>query len=181
MAKSAIRFTSFPRTEPPPPFIADVVPVFRQHERAISTLVLAKGLTSDQVLAELREELVGLGFNVELNKTKAGRIERPVFYGQNGIPALQYQIDAYHPEWRCGLEVEAGRAWMGNAVYRDLVQAMVMVQVDHLCLAVPNCYKYKTGGRSTISTDYKNTLAVADALYGHSRLRVPYGLTIIGY
>jgi hypothetical protein len=32
--------------------------------------------------------------------------------------------------------VEAGRAWMGNAIYRDLLQALVMVQVDHLILAV---------------------------------------------
>src|SRR5215217_7900285 len=69
---------------------------------------------------------------------KAGKIERPVFYGENGIPTLRYEIDAYHPDWRCGLEVEAGRAWMGNAVYRDLIQAAVMVGVQHLCLAVSN-------------------------------------------
>ncbi len=30
---------------------------------------------------------------------------------------------------------------MGNAVYRDLIQALIMVQVDHLVLAVPNAYK----------------------------------------
>jgi len=41
-------------------------------------------------------------------------------------------IDAYQPDWRCALEVEGGRGWMGNAVYRDLVQAMVIVQVDDL-------------------------------------------------
>jgi hypothetical protein len=60
---------------------------------------------------------------------------RPVFFGENGMPTLSYQIDAYHPEWRAGLEVEAGRAWMGNAIYRDLIQALVMVQVDHVVLA----------------------------------------------
>ena len=25
------------------------------------------------------------------------KIERPVFFGENGVPALRYQIDAYHP------------------------------------------------------------------------------------
>lgn len=104
-----------------------------------------------------------------------------MFYGENGLPTLRYQIDAYHPEWRCGLEVEAGRAWMGNAVYRDLVQALVMVQVDHLVLAVSNGYRYKNSGRAVISADYENTCAVANALYGHTRMKPPYGLTAVGY
>ena len=76
------------------------------------------------------------------------KIDRPVFFGENGIPALRYQIDAYHPVWKCGLEVEAGRAWMGNAIYRDLIQALVMVQVEHLVLAVSNVYRYQSGGKA---------------------------------
>jgi hypothetical protein len=56
-----------------------------------------------------------------------------------------------------------------------------MVHVDHLVLAVANRYKYNSGGRVTYSPDYENTVAVADALYGHSRIRLPYGLTVIGY
>jgi hypothetical protein len=181
MATSSVRFSSFPRTEPPPQFVPSVVRAFATHERDITTAKLDKGLTSNEVLQALREDLVGLGFDVESGKTRDHKIERPVFYGENGIPALLYQIDAYQHVWRCGLEIEAGRDWMGNAVYRDLIQAMVMVQVDHLCLAVPNRYKYRSGGRDVFSTDYANTVAVADALFGHTRLRVPYGLTVIGY
>ena len=49
---------------------------------------------------------------------------------------------------------------MGNAVYRDLIQALIMVQVDHLVLAVPNAYKYKTGKGNVISNDYSPTVAV---------------------
>ena len=155
--------------------------VFRAHEASLATKVVADALDSNSVLSILKPGLVTLGFQVEQSKIKTDKIERPVFYGENGIPSLRYQIDAYHEGWRCGLEVEAGRAWMGNAVYRDLVQAMVMVQVDHLCLAVPNEYRYSTGGKPSISQDYKNTLAVVDALYGHSRVKIPYGLTLIGY
>ncbi len=143
MASSTIRFLSFPRTEPPPRFIADIVQAFSQHEATIATVGLDKGLTSNVVLQSLQETLVALGFEVEAGRTREQKIERPVFYGENGIPTLLYQIDAYHRGWKCGLEIEAGRAWMGNAVYRDLIQAMVMVHVDHLCLAVPNRYKYR--------------------------------------
>jgi len=104
-----------------------------------------------------------------------------VFFGENGEPTLKYEVDAYHPKWRCGLEVEAGRAWMGNAVYRDLIQALVMVEVDSLILAVSNTYKFKSGNRDTVSADYDNTSRVAETLYGHSRFSLPYRLILIGY
>ena len=135
---SGIRFSTFPRTEPPPTFVHDIVSVFRSHESAIGTLGLQKGLTSDMVLSELRDDLIALGFEVEGGKRRTEKIERPVFYGENGIPTLRYQVDGYHAKWECGLEIEAGRGWMGNAVYRDLIQACVMVQVKYLILAVSN-------------------------------------------
>jgi len=181
MIKTTIRFTSFPKTEPPPRYGSEVAKIFTDHEKQIGTELLKKGLTSNEVLEIIREDLVGIGFEVEAGKLKQDKIERPVFFGENGIPTLKYQIDAYHPVWNCGLEVEAGRAWMGNAIYRDLIQGLVMVQVDLLILAIPNAYKYKSSGRNVISTDYSNTVSVADALYGHTRLRMPYRLIIIGY
>src|SRR5262249_38809633 len=136
MVKSSIRFTSFPLTQPPPRFVALIVDAFRDSESSICTLELKKGLTSNEVLAILRPQLQKIGFDIETGLMKANRIQRPVFFGENGNAKLRYQIDAYNPKWKCGLEVEAGRAWMGNAVYRDLIQALVMVDVDHLVLAV---------------------------------------------
>lgn len=179
--KISVRFKSFPRTEPPPNFIKDIVNVFKKHEQKIGTEKLTKGLTSDQVMKILAKDLINQGWKIELGKNKEKIIERPVFFGENGIPELNYQIDGYHEKQNCGLEIEAGRAWMGNAIYRDLVQALVMVQVDHLILAVPNRYKYKSHNNETISYDYNKTTSVAEALYGHSRLKLPYGLTVIGY
>jgi hypothetical protein len=181
MTNSTIRFMSFPKTEPPPVFASNIVNVFIQHEKQIGTLLLSKGLTSNDVLTVLRSDLVSLGFQVEAGKQKIDKIQRPVFFGENGEPTLKYEIDAYHPEWRCGLEVEAGRAWMGNAIYRDLVQGLVMVHVDTLVIAIPNGYKYKSGGRDVTSSDYSNTVSVAETLFGHSRVRLPYTLVIIGY
>lgn len=178
---SKIRFHSFPQTQPPPKFAHEIVDVFKRHESSIATATLAKGLTSDQVLHLLAADLVALGFQVETGKTKLAKIDRPVFFGENGEPTLHYQIDGYHPGWRCGIEVEAGRAWMGNAVYRDLIQAALMVDVDHLFLAVSNTYKYTTNDRPAKSDDYANALSVISALYGHNRVRLPYTLTLIGY
>ena len=176
-----LRFSTFPRTQTPPAFIAQVMDVFERHSAEIGTAQLDKGLTSDQALAVLRADLVGVGFDVEASKREKDKIKRPVFFGENAQPDLQYEVDAWHPKWRAGLEVEAGRAWMDNAVYRDLIQAVVMVEMDHLLLAVPQAYKYITRGRATVSRDYENTISVAEALYGHSRITMPFSLCVIGY
>lgn len=178
---STVRFSTFPRTNPPPQFIAGVVGVFKQHEPTISTIALAKGLESDPVLKVLAGDIANLGFEVEVSKSTKHKIQRPVFYGENGLPSLRYEIDAYHPGWRCGLEVEAGRGILGNAIFRDLFQAMVMTDVDHLVLAIPNVYKYNASGRQQSSKYYEKAISIADALYGHSRVAMPYGLTVIGY
>ncbi|MFD1035488.1 hypothetical protein ACFQ15_12555 [Sphingomonas hankookensis] len=178
---STIRFSTFPRTESPPSFAAQLVDAFRTKEALIATTGREKGMTSNQVLSTLAADLVALGFVVEQGKAQADKIKRPVFFGENGAPALQYEIDAFHHEWRCGLEIEAGRAWLGNAIYRDLIQALVMVELNVLALAVPNGYRRKSLGRTVVSKDYEGTCAVADALYGHSRVRMPYHLIVIGY
>ena len=176
-----LRFSTFPRTDMPPSFTTKLVEVFRVHEDEISTAKNVKGLKSDQVLAVLRPRLVELGFIVEEGKQASQKIRRPVFFGENALPDLQYQIDAYNVSWRCGLEIEAGRAWMGNAVYRDLIQAMVMVDLDCLALAVPIGYRYLSAKKSVTSKDYENAVAVADAIYGHTRIKMPFKLILIGY
>jgi hypothetical protein len=181
MTRSAIRFSTFPQTESPPAFTSAIVSVFEAHAPLIATMSLAKGLTSDAVLSVLRDDLIEIGFEVEGGKRRTQIIERPVFYGENGIPTVRYQIDAYHREWKCALEVEAGRAWMGNAVYRDLIQASIMVNVDFLVLAVPQSYKYLASNQSKTSNDYDNTRSLAAALYGHTRFRLPYSLIVLGY
>lgn len=175
------KYQFFPATSPPPAFASQVARVFAKHQPAIDTVAQKKGLTSDKVLAKLLPDLTALGFSVEASKRKTDKLQRPVYFGPQGNPTLRYEIDAYHSQWRCGLEVEAGRAWMGNAVYRDLVQAMVMVDVDVLALAVPIFYRYYSKGKPVISSDFENTLAVVSAVYGHSRVQIPYSLLLIGY
>ena len=176
-----IRFSTFPRTQTPPDFLSEVIAVFDLHLPEIGTVHREKGLTSNETLAVLRPDLVALGFGVEAGKRRQDKIRRPVFFGENAQPDLQYDVDAWHPTWRAGLEVEAGRSWMGNAIYRDLIQALVMVEMDHLLLAVPQSYSYKSTGKMMASKDYEKTTSVAQALYGHTRIIMPFSLCVIGY
>jgi len=176
-----MHFSTFPRTKLPLPFASKVFEVFLKDEQQIGTAGLSKGLSSDEVMAVLRTDLLTLGFEIEAGKKHTQKLKRAVFFGEDGRPSRQYEIDGFHSEWNCGIEIEAGRAWMGNAVYRDLIQAMVMVDLAHLILAVPLGYKYLSGGKPVTSNDYANTVSVADALYSHSRIAMPYGLTVIGY
>jgi hypothetical protein len=173
------RYISFPRTEPTPAFVETVVGVFEKHSDVLRTGDTGNKLKSDDILAHFRPDLLAAGFQVELGKQREQKIRRPVFFGEQGRPELQYQVDAYHPGEKSGLEVESARAVGGNAIYRDLVQAMVMVEVDHLFLAVPVTYVY--GKKNTKNNGFKHAVDVANALYGHTRIKMPYRLTVIGF
>ena len=91
--------------------------------------------------------LVSLGFAVEEGKTKIGKLPRPVFFGDEGEYLRTYEIDTFEPERGIALEVEARRATMGNAIYRDLIQASLMVDANFLVLAVPVEYRYLSKGK----------------------------------
>lgn len=172
-----IKYSTFPRTQSPPHFANDVVNIFRKSDHQIGTEDAKTGLSSNQVMGLLAPSLVELGFQIELSRREEHKLRRPVFYGENGLPSVQFQVDGWHAEWRAGLEIEAGRSWMGNAVYRDLINALVMVDLLHLVLAVPIIYRYE-GGQSA---DYKRTVELADALFGHTRVTMPFSLIVIGY
>lgn len=183
MKSSTINFCCFPKTRKPPDFVETLVKIFKKNESIISTSDVKRkvSLKSNQVLSALSSDLINAGFEVERGKTRDKKIHRPVFWGENGVPILRYEIDAFHPIWKCGLEIEAARAILGNAIFRDLFQAMVMVEVDYLCIAVSNFYKYNTNLKETKSKDYTQTIAIADTLYSHTRMKMPFDLIIIGY
>ena len=52
------------------------------------------GLTSDAVLAELRDPLVALGYSVETSKRRADKARRPVLFGEQGAERVAYEVDA---------------------------------------------------------------------------------------
>ncbi len=46
---------------------------------------------------------------------------------------------------------------------------------------MPNGYRYKSGGKDVVNRDYENIVGVARAVWGHRRVQMPYGLTVLGY
>jgi hypothetical protein len=87
---------TFPRNVRPPAWAKSMVEVVAGAETTISTVNEKTGLDSDAVLKEISAGLVALGYAVETGKTKAGTILRPVLFGENGVPEVNYEIDAFH-------------------------------------------------------------------------------------
>jgi hypothetical protein len=171
----------FPADSPPPPWVEPLVEVFGGHRSEIDSMVVhEKRMQSDAVLNVIADDLDAQGFQVERGKDKQGKLPRPVFFGDRGSYLRTYEIDAFQEEHGIALEVEAGRATMGNAIYRDLIQASLIVGVRFLALAVPVEYRY--GDRPTKEPSYAKTYSVVEAIYGSRRLNLPFqGLLLIGY
>lgn len=173
-------YAYYPRWQRAADWVSALAGVFARHQGAIDTAV--GGVVSNAVLALLRLDLVEMGFQVEEGKASDGQLARPVFFGENGQPSRQYKIDAYHPELRIALEVEAGRAQAGNAIYRDIVQMALLVDVDYAVVAVPLAYRYESQGRPRPTEPYRHCVSILDAIYGGRRLELPFtGFLLIGY
>lgn len=156
-----------------------MVGVFGAAQHLISTAAGA-GLKSDEVLSHLVEGLHAMRFVVETGKSTAQKIRRPVLFGEQGAPKLSMDIDAFHDEFGIVLEVEAGRAWNGNAVYRDLIRSSLILDASYLALAVPVGYAPEYAARPIPA--YGNTRGVLEAIYASQRLKLPFaGVLLIGY
>ena len=174
------RYSYFPRWQSDPGWLAPLVQVFRAAQRGIDTTSTAN--KSDEVLRILRPGLVSINFEVEAGKAVIEKLYRPVFFGENGRPAHQYQIDAYNPTERVALEIEAVRAVLGNAIYRDIIQMSLLVDVDYAVVAVPVAYRHTSAGRAIMSQPYRDCVAILDTVYGGRRLELPFrGFLLIGY
>lgn len=180
MSQDYPRWRYYPRWQSSPPWVDGVIEAFRASQSAIDTRVTAN--TSDVALEVLRPGLEVLGFSVEHGKTAVGKLFRPVFFGENGTVERQYQIDAYNPTSRVALEVEAGRSVLGNAIYRDLIQMSLLVDVSYAAVAVPIEYRYKSKGHQNTSSPYRDCTSILEAIYGGRRLELPFaGFLLIGY
>lgn len=177
------RWRYFPSYSPPPSWVAPLISVFADERAAIDSEVThAKRMESNDVLQAIAPGLTALGFAVEEGKKSAGKLPRPVFFGDEGRVVRNYEIDAFESQHGIALEVEAGRATMGNAIYRDLIQGSLMVDARHLVLAIPVEYRYTSGGKTAREPSYLKTYSVIEAIYGSPRLKLPFdGLLLIGY
>lgn len=117
---------------------------------------------------------------MEEGKQAAQKIHRPVLFGDNGEVRVKQEIDGWHPELGIVMELESGRAWMGNAVYRDLVRASLIADARFLVVGVRQFYEY---GKNDVSrNDFVSTRDLLDSIYASGRLRLPFdGVLVVGW
>ena len=176
---SDIEYYSYPSTRRPPPIAAEVVRAFRSLEPEISTVALSRedSLKSDGVLETVRPDLETAGFEVETGKGADNLVHRAATFGKNGRRDHGYEVDGYHEEERCVIEVEAGRAWDSNHTHRNLIRAMTMVGVEVLVMAVPREYKHTNG----TTRAFEKSRRIVETLYRSDRVDVPFELVLLGY
>jgi hypothetical protein len=169
----------FPRKDPPPEWVLTFVEAFAGEQEQIDSRA-QKGLTSDELVGVLRSRLVDLGWEVEAGKQAHQKIHRPVLFGDNGLVRVKQEIDGWHPELRIVMELESGRGWMGNAVYRDLVRASLVADARYLVIGVRQFYQY---GKKDISrNDFEATRDLLDSIFASGRLKLPFeGVLIVGW
>jgi hypothetical protein len=157
--------------------MGDLVTVVAGAESSIST-ANASRLSSDAVLAALASGLVDLGYAVESGKKREQKISRPVLFGENGVPQVSYEIDAFHDSLGVAVEVEAGRGAANNADYRDLVRTSLILDARYLALVMPLAYQ---GGHQVMRA-YHSSRQQLEALYASDRLKLPFdGILLVGY
>jgi hypothetical protein len=176
-------WTYYPHNEKPPSWVAPLVSVVAAAEEHVCTEVERQGLTSDTVLAALADGLRALGYDVESGKTAAGKVRRPVLYGENGTATVTYEVDAAHDPLGIVVEVEAGRGARGNAAYRDVIRTSLILDARYLVLLMPIAYRISTGtARATTVPAYRDARDMLEAVYASQRLPLPFeGVLLVGY
>lgn len=101
----------FPSYVQAPSWVNEFVDVIARHADKVDSRNV-RGLTSDDVLAHIADDLTGLGYLVEKGKKATQKIRRPVLFGEDGVERVSYEIDAFHDGLGIAVEMEAGRgAW----------------------------------------------------------------------
>lgn len=174
-------WTYYPNSTRPPGWARELVMAVANVRQVIdSTQVL--GLTSNAVLAKLQPGLKNLGYRVEVDKKAGSRIRRPVLFGEGGKERVAYEVDAAHDELGIVVEIEAGRGARGNALYRDLVRASLIVDARFLVLGMMKEYRHQSGAREVTVQSYRDAKDVLDAVFASGRLRLPFeGVLLFGY
>ena len=170
----APRWKSYPVSHRPPEFLPGVLEVFSEVWSDLNSE--DNGLLSNDALALVAPGLARLGFQVETGKRVAERVSVPVLFGENGTVIKSFHADAYLVDTGVVVEIEAGQAVDNHRFLKDLFQACVMQDVNHLVIAVQTHY-----GKNK-RDDYRTVERFFDTLYQSGRLNVPLkSIVLIGY
>jgi len=174
-----INFQLFPRSRGVDSELQAIIDVFKHVDEDKPK---NSHLLSNEMLALVRPGLESLGFSVETGKGKDEKIPVPVLFGENNVIDKSFFADAQSYDGRIVIEVEAGRAVFNNQFLKDIFQACMMFDVEHLVIAVLNEYHYNKSGEEHISYDYQSVRTFLETLYISNRLHLPLkSILLIGY
>jgi hypothetical protein len=177
MAPPMIRFAWFPDARHAPEWGERVIEIFRRHDKEISSAGRDRALTSEEVLQALAPDLRQAGFVIERRKLAA---QSGGFLGSPSA-LVRDQFDVFHPEWLCCLAIEEGLRGPVNEADGARVEPLLVVDIDTLCLALPNAPAARSDEQQADVTDYDSACALATTVYGHTRVKLPYRLLLVGY
>jgi len=170
-----IRYAWFPDSRQTPEWGECVLGIFRLHERAITPAGRDKPLTSQEVLQVLAEDLRQAGFVIERRRLAA---HSPGFPASGAVFARD-QFDVFHPEWLCCLAIESLTPGPESKPAAR-VEPLLVVDIDTLCLALPNAAPKKMQEKVGVH-DYDSACALAQSVYAHARVKLPYRMLLVGY
>ena len=182
---SNINWSYFPKTDPIPDDLNEVINVFQKNSKRIDTIedeekikkgikVTDERLQSDDILKILEKDFQDLNFKIEIDKKQSNKIRIPVLFGRKGRTAQAFEVDGWNEKNKIVLEIERGRAYANNQFLKDIFEASVMVDVDYLVLAVSNLYLG--------SNDFEKIFVWLDTIFITNRIKLSLkGILLIGY
>lgn len=177
-----VNWKQYPSNIQIPDFLRDIVEIFEKHYDEIATKDREDTLNSNDVLLVVSSDFEKAGFCVEKSKKSEDKISIPVLFGEQGKMEKSFEVDAWHPDYKIDIEIEAGRGVTNYQFLKDLFEACIMIDVDYLVIAVKNENVMKNHDKKITSQDYRRVITFFDSLYASSRLVIPLkGILIIGY
>lgn len=171
----------YPQSAAAPEWVSAFIDAVRNARTKIESRAV-NSLTSDIVLAHVAPALQLIGYDVETGKGRHDKIRRPVLFGANGKGRVTYEVDAFNEIHGVVVEIEAGRGARGNAIYRDLIRASLIVGARYLVLGVMQEYRHQSAGKETKVKSFEEAREQMDAIYASGRLKLPFeGLLLFGY
>ena len=167
-----MKWTYFPQNQKISDDFLNIVSVFNKNQSKIASD--SHKLKSDEVLEAVSKDLENIGYIVEKSKRNKDKIQMPVLYGECGVAALNFEVDAYNKDTRIVIEVEAGRAVTNYQFLKDFFEACCMADAEYLCIAVRLLYRNRD--------DYQKVCDFFKAMYVSDRFTIPLkGILMIGY
>lgn len=177
MKKQTIDWVFYPKNSMVPSFLKKTIGVFEDNADKINSFENDNNkerLSSDEVLHIISGGLEELKYKVEKSKKKSDKIRIPVLFGKRGLEELAFEADAYQPEFKTVVEVEAGRAFVNFQFLKDIFQASMMLETEYLVLAVRNIY--------TGTKDFEKINSFLEAMYLTNKIKLDLkGILLIGY